>query len=62
MTSILKAPRINKYYFFKKIRPLENIPFDQILRQTQIVIPEILDAFLGSKSKVFPAQRPGALT
>jgi len=41
---------------------LENIPFDQILRQTQIVIPEILDAFLGSKSKVFPAQNPGALT
>jgi len=32
MTSILKAPHINKDYFFKKIRPLENIPFDQVLR------------------------------
>ena len=59
MTSILKAPRINKDYFFKKIRPLENIPFDQVLRQAQIVTLEILNVFLRSKFKAFPAQGRG---
>jgi len=33
---------------------LENIPFDQVLSQTQIVTFEILNVFRRSKSKAFP--------